>query len=212
MATIRDTPGHVALDRIDVWFQDEARFGQQNTTTRLWAAKGSRQGAVDNSNLSMLISLVQCAQQRGVTEALVTPFVNQDAMRQHLTLISEATHSDRYELVTIDGAGWHTDFFDSLRIELTDDNVAVTVICPDFVVSQIHKRALDGTGKPLGKSPMQEAKILTAEQCAEMMLPVIATRGRLLIISLRGRLGRWLKLIAPRLIDKIARRAIASGH
>ncbi len=103
-------------------------------------------------------------------------------------------------------------FFDSLRIELADDNVAVTVVCPDFVVSQIHKRALDGTGKPLGKSPMQEAKILTAEQCAEMMLPVIAMRERLLITSLRGRLGRWLKLISPRLIDKIARRAIASGH
>ena len=103
-------------------------------------------------------------------------------------------------------------FFDSLRIELADDNVAVTVVCPDFVVSQIHKRALDGAGKPLGKSPMQEAKILTAEQCAEMMLPVIAMRERLLITSLRGRLGRWLKLISPRLIDKIARRAIASGH
>lgn len=103
-------------------------------------------------------------------------------------------------------------FFDSLRIELADDNVAVTVVCPDFVVSQIHKRALDGTGKSLGKSPMQEAKILTAEQCAEMMLPVIAMRERLLITSLRGRLGRWLKLISPRLIDKIARRAIASGH
>ncbi|GIU12126.1 hypothetical protein TUM4641_30910 [Shewanella morhuae] len=46
MATIRDTPGHVALDRIDVWFQDEARFGQQNTTTRIWAKKGTRPRAV----------------------------------------------------------------------------------------------------------------------------------------------------------------------
>lgn len=103
-------------------------------------------------------------------------------------------------------------FFDSLRIELADNNVAVTVICPDFVVSQIHKRALDGQGKPLGETPMQEAKIITAEQCAEMMLPVIAGRKRLLITSLRGRLGRWLKIIAPNLIDKIARKAIASGH
>lgn len=103
-------------------------------------------------------------------------------------------------------------FFDSLRIELAEDGVAVTVICPDFVVSQIHKRALDGEGKPLGVSPMQESKILTAEACAQMMLPVIARRGRLLITSLRGRLGRWLKLIAPGLIDRIARRAIASGH
>lgn len=32
--------------RIDIWFQDEARFGQQNTTTRLWAEKGSRPRAV----------------------------------------------------------------------------------------------------------------------------------------------------------------------
>ncbi|MGL5390329.1 MAG: SDR family oxidoreductase, partial [Shewanella sp.] len=103
-------------------------------------------------------------------------------------------------------------FFDSLRIELADAGVAVTVICPDFVVSEIHKRALDGAGKPLGVSPMQEAKILTAEACAQMMLPVIASRGRLLITSLRGRLGRWLKLIAPGLIDRIAKRAIASGH
>ena len=31
---------------IDIWFQNEARFGQQNTTTRLWAEKGSRPRAV----------------------------------------------------------------------------------------------------------------------------------------------------------------------
>lgn len=103
-------------------------------------------------------------------------------------------------------------FFDSLRIELADDNVAVTTICPDFVLSEIHKRALDANGQPLGATPMQESKLLTAEECAKMMVPVISSRGRLLITSLRGRLGRLLKLFAPRLIDKIARRAIASGH
>ena len=27
--------------KIEVWFQDEARFGQQGTTTRMWARKGS---------------------------------------------------------------------------------------------------------------------------------------------------------------------------
>ncbi|MCE9687560.1 SDR family oxidoreductase [Shewanella sp. AS16] len=103
-------------------------------------------------------------------------------------------------------------FFDSLRIELAQDKVAVTVICPDFVVSEIHKRALDGQGNPLGKSPMQEAKIITAAECAQLMLPAIAARKRLYITSLRGRVGRWLKLLAPGLIDRIARRAIASGH
>lgn len=102
--------------------------------------------------------------------------------------------------------------FDSLRIELSDDNVAVTVICPDFVVTQTHKRALDAHGKPLGETPMQESKIMTAEKCAELMLPVIAQRKRLLITSLRGRVGRFFKIIAPGLIDKIAKKAIASGR
>jgi putative transposase len=32
LETILNTPGHVVLDRMDVWFQDEARFGQHNTT------------------------------------------------------------------------------------------------------------------------------------------------------------------------------------
>ncbi|GIU46780.1 SDR family oxidoreductase [Shewanella algidipiscicola] len=103
-------------------------------------------------------------------------------------------------------------FFDSLRIELADDNVAVTVICPDFVVSEIHKRALDGQGTPLGRSPMQESKIISAEQCAQMMLPAIAQRQRMMITSIRGRLGRWLRLLAPKLIDNIAKKAIAAGH
>ncbi|MCL1049686.1 SDR family oxidoreductase [Shewanella abyssi] len=103
-------------------------------------------------------------------------------------------------------------FFDSLRIELSDDNVAVTVICPDFVVTQTHKRALDAQGKPLGDTPMQESKIMTADRCAQLMLPAIAQRKRLLITSFRGRIGRFFKIIAPGLIDYIARKAIASGR
>ncbi|MFT4746034.1 MAG: hypothetical protein ACI8XG_000102 [Congregibacter sp.] len=38
--TINLIPGHISLDKVDIWFQDKARFGQQNTTTRLWAEKG----------------------------------------------------------------------------------------------------------------------------------------------------------------------------
>jgi hypothetical protein len=29
---------------VQLWFQDEARFGQQGTLTRVWARKGSRPG------------------------------------------------------------------------------------------------------------------------------------------------------------------------
>jgi short-subunit dehydrogenase len=100
-------------------------------------------------------------------------------------------------------------FFDSLRIELRDSGVDVTVIAPDFVVSEIHKRALKGDGRAMGDTPMQESKIMSAEQCAKLCVGAIAGRKRLLLTSWRGRLGRWLKLLSPDLIDRIALRAIS---
>ena len=57
-------------------------------------------------------------------------------------------------------------FFDSLRIELRGRGVDVSVVAPDFVVSEIHKRAIGPDGEPLGDSPMMQAKIMTAEDCA----------------------------------------------
>ncbi len=99
-------------------------------------------------------------------------------------------------------------FFDSLRIELADSGVTVTTICPDFVVSQIHRRAVDGAGKPLGETPMQESSIMTAEECAGLMLDAMEKRQRMLITSARGKLGRWLKLVAPGAIDRLAEKAI----
>ena len=56
--------------------------------------------------------------------------------------------------------------------------------------------------------PMQQARIMSAEQCARLIVPAIEQRKRLLITSARGRFGRWLKLIAPRLVDRIAAAAI----
>ena len=45
----------------------------------------------------------------GQTEALVSPFVNKEAMTQHMRQISQATPVGRHAVVIIDGAGWHTD-------------------------------------------------------------------------------------------------------
>ncbi len=99
-------------------------------------------------------------------------------------------------------------FFDSLRIELAESGVSVTVIAPDFVVSQIHRRAVDGRGQALGETPMQEDRIMSAEECAALILRATERRQRLLVTSARGRLGRWLKLVAPGAVDRIARKAI----
>jgi NAD(P)-dependent dehydrogenase (short-subunit alcohol dehydrogenase family) len=103
-------------------------------------------------------------------------------------------------------------FFDSLRIELRGTGVSVTMVAPDFVLSEIHRRALGPDGKPTGTSPLRESKIMTAEECASLTLRAMEGRKRLLITSARGRWGRYLRLFAPGLIDRIARRAVERGR
>jgi short-subunit dehydrogenase len=103
-------------------------------------------------------------------------------------------------------------FCDSLRIELAGSGVDVCVVAPDFVVTETHKRAMGPDGEPLGASPMQQSKIMTAEDCAARIVRGIERRERLVLMTARGRLGRWLKLIAPSLIDRLAARAIRDRH
>ena len=103
-------------------------------------------------------------------------------------------------------------FFDSLRIELADKGVSVTVVAPDFVRSEIHRRAIGPDGKPLGVSPMTEAKIMTADECAAIILRATLARRRLVMTSTRSRMLRWLKLLTPGLVDRLAARAIRRRH
>ena len=103
-------------------------------------------------------------------------------------------------------------FYDSLRIELMGTGVDITMVAPDFVVSEIHRRSEGPDGKPLGETPMQESKIMTAEECAAMILRGMQGRKRLVIGSLRGKLGRIVRIFAPGLIDQVAKRAIERGR
>jgi short-subunit dehydrogenase len=102
-------------------------------------------------------------------------------------------------------------FFDSLRIELEGSGVTVTVICPDFVATGSHGRAFGADGKPLGKNPLQVTQMMSPETCAQIVLQAAAQRQREKIIGLRGKIGLWVKLVAPGLIDRVALRAISPG-
>lgn len=100
-------------------------------------------------------------------------------------------------------------FFDTLRIELKDTGVSVTMIYPGFVATDVRKLAMGSNGKSLGKSPLDETGTMTVEKCVNLMIPAIAHRKRELVMTLKGKLGLWLKLIAPRLVDRIALKAVS---
>lgn len=103
--------------------------------------------------------------------------------------------------------------FDSLRIELMGSGVTVTLMFPGFVATGLHERIAGPDGQPLGKDhPVDYSTAMTTEECARIMLRAMARRQRQVIMTPRGKIGQWLKLIAPGLVDRIARRAIESGR
>jgi short-subunit dehydrogenase len=104
-------------------------------------------------------------------------------------------------------------FFDTLRIELAGTGVSVTVAYPGFVATPVRERALGADGKPLGqgRSPVREEQAMSVEECAALILEAIAARRREEVMTLRGKLGQIVKVFAPALVDRIARRAVERG-
>lgn len=120
LATILNIPWNIQLDKVDVWFQDEARFGQQNTTTRVWATKGTRPRVVRQQQFESAYLFGAVCPATGATEAIISPLSNSDAMREHMSLIAKRTPRGRHAVVLMDGAGWHqkhiADEFDNVTI------------------------------------------------------------------------------------------------
>ncbi len=105
-----------------------------------------------------------------------------------------------------------TGFFDSLRIEIAEYGISVTMVYPGFVATETRERALGADGKPIGKSPVREDKAMPAEDCAQLIIQAAEARKRESVMTLRGKVGLWLKLIAPGLVDRIAQKAILEGR
>ncbi|SQD79410.1 conserved protein of unknown function [Moritella yayanosii] len=87
METILKIPGHVALKNVEIWFQDEARFGQYNTTFRILAEKGARPRVVQHQNFGYAYLFGAVCVNNGKIEAMITPFSNMEYMHEHLKLI-----------------------------------------------------------------------------------------------------------------------------
>ncbi len=103
-------------------------------------------------------------------------------------------------------------FFDSLRIELADAGVSVTMIYPGFVATGIRENATGADGRPARIDPVNKDDVMSVTECADIIVRAIETRKREEIMTLKGKLGPWLKLIAPGVIDGMAKRAVAGNQ
>jgi short-subunit dehydrogenase len=105
-----------------------------------------------------------------------------------------------------------TGFFDSLRIELEGTGVGVTMIYPGFVATGIRENATGPDGKPIQVSPVKEGDVMSVEDCARRIVAAMERREREVVMTARGKIGLFLKLFAPAVIDRMAKRAIEEGR
>jgi short-subunit dehydrogenase len=101
-----------------------------------------------------------------------------------------------------------TGFFEALRTELRVSGVSVTTAYPGVVATNIRYRGLNASGEAAGSSGLKEDDAMSVEECAQLIIRGMNSREREVVMTAKGKLGRFLKLIAPGLVEKLAMAAL----
>src|SRR5260221_11283697 len=94
--------------RLELWTQDEARFGQQGTASRMWGTRGQRLRAVRQTNYKWVYLFAAVCPQTGRTHEWLMPCVDTAHMNVFLETFGKALAPDVHAVVLLDQAGWHT--------------------------------------------------------------------------------------------------------
>jgi short-subunit dehydrogenase len=92
-----------------------------------------------------------------------------------------------------------TGFFESLRLEVKQYGVSVTIVYPGSVSSHLASSPTEAPGAATSSIPKG---MMPVETCAKLTLLAAAQRRKELIMT-PGQPIRWIKLIAPGLLEKI---------
>jgi short-subunit dehydrogenase len=98
--------------------------------------------------------------------------------------------------------GW----LEAIRTELLESGVHVMWVCPGFVTSNIRNAALNSKGEAQGESPLDESKLMSAEECAAIILHAIEKRKRTVVMTFTGKRTVFMNKFFPGLADKFTRK------
>ena len=95
-------------------------------------------------------------------------------------------------------------FFNSLRQEMYEHDVAITLLCPGFIKTNISKNALTGDGSKFNKMGDAHSNAMTAEEMVEKVLPKIKSqKEEIYVTGLKEGLALWVQRFSPTLLNKI---------
>ncbi|MCD6200198.1 MAG: SDR family oxidoreductase [Bacteroidales bacterium] len=97
-------------------------------------------------------------------------------------------------------------FFETLMVEEKNSHIAVTLLIPGHIVTDVSINALTATGEKYGKMDPGQAKGISVEKAVSKILKGVARRKREIIIGNADSWSVYLKKYFPGLFFKIAGR------
>lgn len=101
-----------------------------------------------------------------------------------------------------------TGFFEALRTELKPAGVSVTTAYPGVVATNIRHRGYNAQGVPAGSSGLKEDDAMSVQVCARLIIDGMHARQREVVMTAKGKLGRFIKLMAPGVVENMALAAL----
>lgn len=94
-------------------------------------------------------------------------------------------------------------FLESLRIENLKTGLHVMIACPGFTASNIRNAARSKDGSLQGESPIDERKLMSAEEAARQIVNGFLSKKNQLILTIQGKATVWTSKVFSRFMDKI---------
>jgi transposase len=110
---------------VRTFVMDEARLGQQGTTTRVWARTGSRPTVVKQTKYEWVYLYAAVEPATGESVALLAPNADTGTMSAFLRMLSKELGPAEHAVLILDGAGWHRS-----KALVVPDNVTCLLLPP----------------------------------------------------------------------------------
>lgn len=94
-------------------------------------------------------------------------------------------------------------FLETLRTELLYKKVNVMWVAPGFTSSNIRNTALSADGSAQKETPLEESKLMSAEECASIIWKGVHQRKRTIVMTLIGKSTVFLNKWWPKFMDKM---------
>jgi len=101
-------------------------------------------------------------------------------------------------------------FYETMQIEYYNENLKVNIICPGRIKTDISVNSLTHDGTQYGKMDPGQAKGISAQKCAQIIIRSMKNNKRLTVIGREGKMMVFLKKFIPPAFFKVASKISAT--